>query len=124
MPTCGNCHSVSRDGSILAMDMDGPQGDKGAYAITKIKKDIVITADDIISWNSYSGAIKGQKTIGMFSQISPDGRYVISTLNESVFVGNYADFRFLQSFYPTRGILVVYYKSTGQMNALPGAEDV
>jgi tetratricopeptide (TPR) repeat protein len=124
MPTCGNCHSFSRDGSILAMDMDGPKGDKGAYAITKIKKDIVITADDIISWNSYRGAIKGQKTIGMFSQISPDGRYVVSTLNESVFVGNYTDFRFLQSFYPTRGILVVYDKSTGQMNALPGADDV
>ncbi|MBL7154319.1 MAG: PD40 domain-containing protein [Phycisphaerae bacterium] len=124
MPTCGNCHSFSRDGSILAMDMDGPHRDKGAYAITKVKKDIVITSDDIITWTSYKGAIKGQKTFGLFSQVSPDGKYVVSTLNESVFVVNYPDFRFLQSFYPTRGVLVVYDKSTGQMNALPGADDV
>ena len=124
MPTCGNCHSFSRDGKVLAMDMDGPQGDKGAYAITEIKKDIVITSADIISWSSYDGAMKGQKTFGLFSQVSPDARYVVSTLNESVFVVNYQDFRFLQSFYPTRGILVVYDRSTGQMNALRGADDV
>jgi len=123
MPTCGNCHSFSHDGKILAMDMDGPNGDKGAYGIAEVKKDIVITSDDIITWNSYKGAIKGQKTIGMFSQISPDGKHVISTLNESVFVANYQDFRFLQSFYPTRGILVVYDRGTEQMNALPGADD-
>ncbi|HLB74102.1 MAG TPA: tetratricopeptide repeat protein, partial [Sedimentisphaerales bacterium] len=123
MPTCGSCHSFSRDGKVLAMDMDGPQGDKGAYAITEVKKDIVITSDDIISWSSYDGAVKGQKTLGLFSQVSPDARYVISTLNESVFVANYPDFRFLQSFYPTRGILVVYDRSTGQMNALRGAND-
>ncbi|MBN2137495.1 MAG: tetratricopeptide repeat protein [Sedimentisphaerales bacterium] len=123
MPTCGNCHSFSQDGSLLAMDMDGPQGDKGAYAITRIEKDIVITADDIITWSAYDGAIKGQKTFGLFSQVSPDGRYVVSTLNESVFVSNYSDFRFLQSFYPTRGILVVYDRNTRQMKSLGGADD-
>lgn len=27
--TCANCHSFSRDGKTLGMDMDGPQNDKG-----------------------------------------------------------------------------------------------
>ena len=123
MPTCGNCHTFSRDGKILGMDMDGPGGDKGAYTITEVKKDIVITHDDIITWNSYEHTPAGHKNFGLFSQVSPDGRYVVSTLNESTFVANYPDFRFLQSFYPTRGILVVYDRETKQMNALPGADD-
>ena len=36
MPTCANCHSFTPDGKTLAMDLDGPQGDKGAYAIAPI----------------------------------------------------------------------------------------
>ena len=36
MPTCANCHSFSRDGTTLGMDVDGPQGDKGAYAIAPL----------------------------------------------------------------------------------------
>jgi hypothetical protein len=31
--TCANCHSFSRDGKTLGMDMDGPQNDKGMYAL-------------------------------------------------------------------------------------------
>jgi tetratricopeptide (TPR) repeat protein len=123
MPTCANCHSFSKNGKVLGMDMDGPNGDKGAYGLTKITKEIVIKNDDIITWNSYKYSPKGHKNFGLFSQVSPNGRYVISTLNESTFVINYPHFEFLQSFYPTRGILVVYDRETGQMKPLPGADN-
>ena len=33
MHTCANCHSFSRDGKTMGMDMDGPQNDKGLYAL-------------------------------------------------------------------------------------------
>ena len=29
LPTCANCHSFSRDGKTLGLDVDGPQNDKG-----------------------------------------------------------------------------------------------
>ncbi|MDZ8117688.1 tetratricopeptide repeat protein [Pontiella agarivorans] len=123
MPTCANCHSFSTDGKTLGMDMDGPNGDKGAYGIVPVEKNVVIENQDIISWNTYEDTPDGHMNFGLFSQISPDGRYVVSTLNEDTFVVNYPNFGFLQSFYPTRGILVVYDRETGRMFPLPGADD-
>jgi len=123
MPTCANCHSFSSDGQTMGMDMDGPSGDKGAYGLAAVKKDIVITYKDIITWNSFKYKRNGQKTIGFFSRVSPDGQHVVSTVNESIFVVNYPDFQFLQSFYATRGILAVYSKADGSMEPLPGADD-
>ncbi len=123
MPTCGNCHSFSRDGGLLGMDLDGPQGDKGGYALTHVNKATVITHNDIFTWNEYKGTPPGHNNFGLFSQVSPDGKHIVSTLNESTFVANYPEFEFLQSFYPTRGILVVRETDTGEMTALPGAND-
>ncbi|MDF7824183.1 tetratricopeptide repeat protein [Pontiellaceae bacterium B12227] len=125
MPTCANCHSFSSDGNFLGMDLDGPDGDKGAYGLVDISKDIVIEEEDILTWGSYkdSNTPINHSSFGLFSRVSPDGQYVVSTVNESVFVANYSDFRFLQSFYPTRGILVIYNRKTGEMKPLPGASD-
>jgi tetratricopeptide (TPR) repeat protein len=124
MPTCANCHSFSADGATLAMDIDGPSGDKGAYAIAPIKRDMVISAADIISWNDFPRKLPNHKTIGFLSRISPDGRSVITTVNESVYVVNFTDFRFLQVFYPTRGILACYDRQTGRMIPLSGADNL
>ncbi len=121
--TCTNCHSFSSDGRTLAMDVDGPAGDKGAYAIAPIAKETVIEKKHVISWNSFPMKPKGHKTIGFLSQISPDGRYVATTLNEAVYVQNFADYRFLQVFYPTRGILGYYNRASGEIKPLPGADD-
>lgn len=121
--TCANCHSFSTDGKTLGMDVDGPAGDKGAYAIVPIEKETIIEQKDIISWNSFQGKPPGQKTIGFLSQVSPDGRYVVTTLNESVYVQNFTDYRFLQVFYPTRGILGYYDRETQEIKPLPGADD-
>ena len=123
MPTCANCHSFSADGKTLGMDMDGPSGDKGSYAMAPIEKQMVIRREHLITWNSFKEKPKGHKTIGFLSQISPDGKYAVTTLNEELYVANFTNYKFLQVFYPTRGILAYYSASTGEMKALPGASD-
>ncbi|MBA7473579.1 Tol-Pal system protein TolB [subsurface metagenome] len=124
MPTCANCHSFSMDGKTLGMDIDGPSGDKGAYAIAPISQQMVIRRNDVISWNySFKDKLEGKKTIGFMSQISPDGQYSLSTVNEDIYVQNFLDYRFLQVFYVTRGILAYYSRATGEFTALPGADN-
>ncbi len=34
--TCANCHSFSANGKTLGLDMDGPQNDKGLYAMVPV----------------------------------------------------------------------------------------
>lgn len=123
VPTCTNCHSISDDGKTLGMDLDGPQGDKGAYVLASVASQTRLEQKDVISWNSFPEKAPGQKTIGFLSRVSPDGQYVVTTLNESVYVSNFMDYRFLQVFYPTRGILGYYNRATGEIKRLPGADD-
>jgi tetratricopeptide (TPR) repeat protein len=123
MSSCGNCHSFSTDGKTLGMDVDGPTGDKGMYAIKPVSKEMVIDYDDVITWNSFPDKPEDHRTIGFLSRVSPDGSYVVSTVNEALYVRNFADYKFLQVFYPTRGILAYYSKAEGKMRALPGADD-
>ncbi|HLY42963.1 MAG TPA: tetratricopeptide repeat protein [Terracidiphilus sp.] len=126
--TCGNCHSFSRDGKTMGMDVDGPGNDKGLYAIVPVAQHMSIRTEDTISWNTDLSV--GQSRVGFMSQVSPDGRYVLSTLAgrdqsipSSYFVVNFKDYGFLQVFYPTRGILAWYNRATGRRQALPGADD-
>ena len=114
VPKCTNCHSFSADGKTLGMDLDGPAGDKGAYVIAPVVPEMVIEEKDVISWNSFPEKAEGHKTIGFLSRMSPDGQYAVTTLNEAVFVCNFLDYRFLQVFYPTRGILGFYCRGTGR----------
>lgn len=120
MPTCANCHSFSRDGSTLGMDMDGPQGDKGAYALVRTAPTTTIQQRDLFSWNRPP---RKTQTFGLFSRVSPDGHCVASAVDEEVFVANYTDFTFLQSFYPTRGKLAIYNRDKGTIATLAGADD-
>jgi hypothetical protein len=39
LPTCANCHSFSRDGKWMGIDVDGPQNDKGLYALVPVRKE-------------------------------------------------------------------------------------
>ncbi|HUU42304.1 MAG TPA: tetratricopeptide repeat protein, partial [Planctomycetota bacterium] len=123
LPTCANCHTFSADGSTLAMDMDGPDGDKGAHVVKTIAKRTVIGRDDVFSWNRLTEQASGKQSFGMFPQISPDGEYVVATVYEDVYVMNYLQYDFLQTFYPTRGVLAVYSRKTGTLGTLPGADD-
>lgn len=123
IPTCANCHSFPADGKTLAMDLDGPDGDKGAYAIAPISPKIVIDDDDVMTWNAFPGKPDGHMTLGFLSRISPDGSKVVSTVNERLYVRNFTDYRIIQVFYPTRGILAWYDVASKAIRALPGADD-
>jgi Tol biopolymer transport system component len=123
MPSCANCHTFSSDGKTLGMDIDGRTGDKGAYALAPIREKMVIENEDLITWNSFPDKLEGHKTIGFMSQISPDGQYVVTTVNESIYITIFKNYKFLQVFFPTRGILAYYSRRTGQMKSIPGADD-
>ena len=45
------------------------------------------------------------------------------TCAENYYVANFKQYRFLQVFYPTRGILAWYSRQTGILQPLPGADD-
>jgi tetratricopeptide (TPR) repeat protein len=130
MPTCANCHSFSADGKTMGMDMDGPQNDKGLYALADVKPRMSIRNQDMISWNPSQDRQFGLNRVGFMSQVSPDGQYVLTTVSgagtaplNNFYVVNFTDYRFLQVFYPTRGILAWYSRATGQREPLPGAND-
>ena len=105
------------------MDVDGPQNDKGMYAIAALLPRTSIRNEDVFTWNDFPRKPADQGTIGFMSQISPGGRYSLTTVNEDVFVANFTDYRFLQVFYPTRGILAWYDRLTKRMATLAGADD-
>ncbi|MBZ5620283.1 MAG: tetratricopeptide repeat protein [Acidobacteriia bacterium] len=129
MHTCANCHSFSADGKTIGMDLDGPQNDKGLYAISAVAPRMVIRNEDVITWKSFRDQPSGPMRVGFMSAISPDGRYVVTTvgvdqdLSRNYYVENFKDYRFLQVFYATRGVLTVYDRTTGRRQSLPGADD-
>ncbi len=121
LPACGNCHSFSADGKLFAMDVDFGN-DKGAYIISEMKQEIVFEKDKLISWSDYKKK-DGQRTYGLLSQISPDGSYVISTVKDFSIFKYYQDVANSQLFFPVRGILAVYDRSTKKIFSLPGADN-
>lgn len=123
MRTCANCHSFSDDGKTMGMDVDGPTGDKGAYAVVAVDEQVVIGDDEVLTWNAFTERLPGSNTLGFLARVSPDGQHVVSTVNEDIYVSNFTDYRFGQVFYPTRGVLAVYSKQTGKIAVLPGAND-
>jgi Flp pilus assembly protein TadD len=121
LPVCGNCHSFSGDGSVLGLDVDYGN-DKGGYAILPVSEQMVLNDEKIITWSDYKRD-DGEATFGLLSQVSPDGRYVISTVKDrAVFVAT-PGIEFSQLFFPIKGILVVYDRETGTYKPLPGADD-
>ncbi|UCG60172.1 MAG: tetratricopeptide repeat protein [Phycisphaerales bacterium] len=121
LPVCGNCHSFNKTGQALAMDVDYANS-KGSYVITRVAQEMVLATSDIITWNDYKKE-DGEQTFGLLSQISPDGRFVVSTVKDkSVFVPR-PDLAFSQLFFPLKGILCVYDRQSRTFQALPGADD-
>ena len=121
LPVCGNCHSFSADGKVLGMDIDYGN-DKGAYALTRVAKDMNLATSDIITWSDYKRD-PNNPTFGLLSQVSPDGRFVVSTVKDrSVFVPR-PDLAFSQLFFPIQGILAFYDSTTKTFHSLPGADD-
>jgi tetratricopeptide (TPR) repeat protein len=140
--SCANCHSASLDGKTMGMDLDGPKNDKGLYALFPIRNVSTIRNQDVLSWRTSRGKLEGKLRVAFMSRVSPDGRYVVSTimlpekqqteyerdhhpldLLRNYYVANFKDYRFLQVFYPTRGVLAWYSAETGMLAPLPGADD-
>jgi Flp pilus assembly protein TadD len=121
LPVCGNCHSFSSDGKVLGMDVDYGN-DKGAYALTKVAQEMILATSDVISWSDYKRDPE-TPTFGLLSQVSPDGRYAVSTVKDrSVFVPR-PDLAFSQLFFPIQGILAIYDSTRKTFASLPGADD-
>ncbi len=135
LPLCANCHSFSADGKTMGMDLDGLQNNRGMYILATVARETAIRKQDVIQWSSPAGKLKGNVRIGFMSQVSPDGQFVATTVNPAAmaggpaeppsnyYVANFRDYRFLQVFYPTRGILSWYSRRTGVLLPLPGADD-
>jgi tetratricopeptide (TPR) repeat protein len=130
LPVCGNCHSFSADAEVLAMDVDYAS-DKGSYIITRTGEEMRLATSDVITWNDFDGKkdVKAPlfhrdiSTFGLLSQISPDGRTVVSTVrDQSVFV-DAPDLAFSQLFFPVKGILAYYSRFGRTFTALAGADD-
>jgi pentatricopeptide repeat protein len=146
--TCANCHSFSLDGKTLGMDLDGPRNDKGMYAIASVGPQMAIRNEDVVAWTTFLGKPKGDLRIGFMSQVSPDGRHVVTMISgweggdsqpasaaapprrrppdrviSNFYVANFKNYGFLQVFYPTKGILAIYNRGPGQFAPLPGADD-
>lgn len=80
--SCANCHSFSSEGRYLGMDVDMPQNDKGLYALTPVGPVTHIRQENIIAWSTFSGKLSGKLRVGFMSQVSPDGRFVVTTIND------------------------------------------
>jgi len=132
LPTCANCHSFSRDAKTLGIDVDGPANDKGLYALIPVRKNSTISNDYVLHWSAFSEE-KSQKRFGFMSQLSPDGKFVVNSIDvpyshgmrilDRLYNGFYANYGFGQVFYPTRGVLAWYSKESGKLQPLPGADD-
>ncbi|HZL11674.1 MAG TPA: tetratricopeptide repeat protein [Prolixibacteraceae bacterium] len=120
IPVCANCHSFSKNG-LIAMDIDYAN-DKGSYIIATLKDTVNLTFDKIITWSDYKRE-DGGHTYGLLSQVSPNGKYVLSTVKDrSVFVA-VDNLEYSQLFFPIKGIIAVYDRETKKFYELPGASD-
>jgi hypothetical protein len=107
-PFCTSCHSFSRDGHSLGMDMDY-KGDKGAYFLIDPRRDVRLTDRDFFSWNDFPRE-DGLTSSGLFSRLSPDGNYVASTLDDINLLAEIGDPYCSQLFFPIQGRLGFYSK--------------
>jgi len=120
LPICSSCHTFSQDGRFIGMDLDY-RNDKGAYVFSSVYENIVLNNQSFISWNDFPRTDDVQST-GLFSRISPDGNYIISTVNEITLLIKLDDPYCSQFFYPLQGNLACYSVNDESILALPGAD--
>ena len=103
------------------MDIDY-RNDKGAYVLTPTREKIELAEDDFITWNDFPEK-DGNTNMGLFSKVSPDGNYVVSTVHEKNFMALMNDLDFSQLFFTFGGIIAYYSRSSQKFQPLPGADD-
>lgn len=115
-PVCTSCHTFSRDGRYLGMDVDY-HDDKGGYFMGRVGANVFISAQDLFSWNEFARN-DGLESSGLFSRISPDGNYVVSTINDISFLAKISDPYCSQLFFPIQGRLGYYSKEDLKIHPL------
>lgn len=120
MKTCANCHSFTPDGATIGMDIDFAT-DKGTYAIAPVRETVDIGTAQLMSWNDYRKE-DGESTFGLLSALAPGGRYVVSTVKETIFLKFLPDLDCSQLFFPLRGILASWDRETQRFRPLRGAD--
>ncbi|VBB43366.1 hypothetical protein TRIP_B250426 [uncultured Desulfatiglans sp.] len=121
MTDCGNCHSFSRDGTTLGMDVDFGS-DKGAYVIAEIGAQVLFEKNNVMTWSSFNKESK-TPTYGLLSTVSPSGRHAVSTVNDFAVFRYIDDLDYCQLFFPVRGILVAYRRGEKTFRPIRGADD-
>ncbi|MDP4207638.1 MAG: hypothetical protein Q8928_02375 [Bacteroidota bacterium] len=122
-PVCGNCHSSTADGKTIALDFDAVTRDKGGYFVAKIDTQTIFEKNNYMSWSK----LIGKSTFGLFSKISPSGRYIITTVKDRVISQKFEDMEkiaYSQLFVPVNGVLAIYDTQTKKLTELPGANDM
>lgn len=118
LPVCGNCHSFSPNGKHFGMDVDA-FGDKGSYLIANVDKEVVMSPESFITWSDF----QEKSTMALLSQVSPDGKHVVSTLDDNEIFESRDELLYSQLFFPIKGILTVYDTESRTYSSLPGASD-
>jgi hypothetical protein len=122
LPVCGNCHTFAAGGSVLGMDVD-IDGDKGNYMLIRDKGRATVARDNLVSWNDRPTPAGAPYSFGLFTALSPSGRYAVSTVGEHSLFVSLDDKAFSQLFYPVTGFIGVYDVDAGRHADLPGASD-
>jgi hypothetical protein len=122
-PVCGNCHSITADGKTVGLDLDAGRRDKGGYFVASLNDTVVFDINHFMSWSK----IEKRSSFGLFSKISPDGKYIVTTLKDRVVSYNppltsQESFAYSQLFFPVNGHLAVYNRETHVLKELPGAD--
>ena len=121
-PVCGNCHSFSADGNTIGLDLDAGLRDKGGFFVSEVTDTILFNIENYNSWSK----LEKRRTFGLFSKLSPDGRYIVTTVKDRVIMKNYPmtppeNIIYSQLFFPVNGHLAIFDRLTGNYQELAGA---
>jgi Tol biopolymer transport system component len=121
---CGNCHSFTADGGMMGTDLDAGLRDKGGYFVAPIEDTMSFNLSNYTSWSK----LENRRTFGLFSKLSPDGRYIVTTVKDRVVIKNFSfpppeNLAYSQLFFAVNGHLAIYDRQTGTLKELPGAND-
>ncbi|MEN8246472.1 MAG: hypothetical protein ABFS43_16410 [Thermodesulfobacteriota bacterium] len=122
MPDCASCHQFSKDGRLISMEMNF-QGDSGAQFVAPVRKTITLSAGHFMTWRDFPKPDLLPHTRGVFAKLSPNGKYLIGTVNEIAFFALTNDPAYCQLFFPTYGVLAWYSVDRQMFQSLPGADD-
>jgi hypothetical protein len=122
MSDCASCHQFSKDGRLISMEMNY-KGDSGAQFVAPVRKTITLTDNHFMTWRDFPKPDLLPHTRGVFAKLSPNGKYLLGTVNEIAFFALTNDPAYCQLFFPTYGVLAWYSIDQRVFHSLPGADD-